>query len=111
MLYRTRPRLRWRRLAQQALDYERALQRERNRLAALTEEERLEATVAVMFDAEPARTAVTSFSDSELPDVRRCGVSGNAAPLRSCCLSLYRAHGEGPSSAGDRWAFGDGGLF
>jgi transcriptional regulator with XRE-family HTH domain len=52
VLYRTRPRLRWQRLAQQALDYERALQRERERVAALTEKERLEATVAAMFDLE-----------------------------------------------------------
>jgi transcriptional regulator with XRE-family HTH domain len=50
VLYRTRPRLRWLRRAQQVLDYERAKQRERERLAALTERERLEEMTAVWFD-------------------------------------------------------------
>ncbi|MGH3671638.1 MAG: helix-turn-helix domain-containing protein [Pseudonocardiaceae bacterium] len=50
VLYRTRPRLRWQRRARQALDYERAHQKERERLAALTEKERLEEMTAVWFD-------------------------------------------------------------
>jgi transcriptional regulator with XRE-family HTH domain len=52
LLYRTRPRLRWQRLAQQALELEQARQKNRERFAALTEEEQLEATVNAMFDSE-----------------------------------------------------------
>jgi transcriptional regulator with XRE-family HTH domain len=50
VLHRNRPRLRWQRRAQQALDYERAQQRERERLAVLTERERLEEMTAAWFD-------------------------------------------------------------
>jgi hypothetical protein len=52
VLYRTRPRLRWQRRAQQALDYERARQKERERLAALSEKERLEEMATTWFDLE-----------------------------------------------------------
>jgi transcriptional regulator with XRE-family HTH domain len=50
VLYRTRPRLRWQRRIQQALDYERARQEERERLAALSEKDRLAEMVAAWFD-------------------------------------------------------------
>ena len=52
MLYRTRPRLRWQRLARQALELEKARQENREWFAALTEEEQVEAVVNAMFDSE-----------------------------------------------------------
>ncbi len=52
MLYRTRPRLRWQRLVQQALELERAHQKDREEFAGLTEEELVAAMVTAQFDAE-----------------------------------------------------------
>ena len=52
VLYRTRPRLQWQRLARRALELERARQKDREEFAGLTEEQQATAMVTAQFDAE-----------------------------------------------------------